>query len=495
MESDGISRAGRVGLLVAPAVVLAVLLTEPPQGLGVDAWRTAGVVGAMAILWVTEAIPIPATALLPLVLFPLLNVAAVKDAAAPYANPVIYLFMGGFFLALGMQRWRLHQRMALWIIGFTGSRVTHVLGGFMAATAFVSMWVSNSATALMMLPIALSVVELLRERMSDAEPRAVDGVGLALMLGVAYASSIGGLGTLIGTPPNALLAGFLNETYGFHIGFGEWMLVGVPLVIAGIPLTHAILVRACLTDRWLEVPGLQHEVGRELAKMGPLSRGEITVALVFFVAAFCWIAQPLLKPFVPGMTDTTIAMGAAVALFFLPVDWRAGKFALCWKDVREFPWAILLLFGGGLSMAEMVDKTGLAAWLGTLTSAWHGFPILVVVVLATTAVLFLTELTSNTATAATFLPVVASVAIGMGQNPLLLAIPTALAASCAFMLPVGTPPNAVVFSSGLVPLPKMARVGLWVNLLFIVLIPLAVFTVALWVFGIVPGETPPWTTR
>ena len=494
-SSPGQSRAGGWGLVLGIALLVACLLIPPPGGLSLAAWRTAGVASVMAMLWVTEAIPIPATSLLPIVLFPLLGVAPVKDAAAPYANPVIYLFMGGFFLALGCQRWNLHQRMALHIIGMTGSRVTRVLGGVMGATAFISMWVSNSATAVMMLPIALSVVALLRDRLEDADPRPTEGMGIALMLGVAYASNIGGMGTLVGTPPNALLAGFLNETYGVHVGFAQWMIVGVPLVIAGIVLTHFILVRMCLPDRGLEVPGLRQQVRSELAKLGPFSRGEKTVAVIFLAAAFCWIAQPLFKPLAPGINDTTIAIGAAVLLFCIPVDWKSRTFALGWHDVREFPWGVLVLMGGGLSMAEMMDQTGLAVWLGTLTAGWQVLPFLAVVVLITTAIVFLSELASNTATAATFLPVVASVSLGMGQNPLLLAIATTLAASCAFMMPVGTPPNAVAYATGLVPLPRMLRVGLWVNILFIILIPLAVFTVASWVFGIVPGQLPPWAHR
>ncbi|MBU3666749.1 MAG: DASS family sodium-coupled anion symporter [Chthoniobacterales bacterium] len=494
-SSPGTKFAGGWGLAAASALLVFFPLASPPEGLSVAGWRTAGVALAMAVLWVTEAIPIPATALLPIVLFPLLGVASVKEAAAPFANPVIYLFMGGFFLALGCQRWRLHQRIALHIIGTTGSRVTRVLGGVMASTAFISMWVSNSATAVMMLPIALSLVALLREHLGDANARATEGLGIAMMLGVAYASNIGGMGTLVGTPPNALLAGFISETYGFHIGFGRWMLVGVPLVIVGTVLTHAILVRLCLPDRTLDVPGLSGQVRSELSKLGPLSRGEIKVASVFLAAAFCWVAQPLFKSFAPGVNDTTIAMGAAILLFCLPVNWRERTFVLGWEDVREFPWGVLVLMGGGLSMAEMMDKTGLAAWLGTLTAAWQGFPILLVVLMVTAAIVFLSELASNTATAATFLPVVASVSLGMGQNPLLLAIPATLAASCAFMLPVGTPPNAVAYATGFVPLPRMLRIGLWINFLFIVLIPMVAFTLAAWVFGIVPGQMPPWAPK
>jgi solute carrier family 13 (sodium-dependent dicarboxylate transporter), member 2/3/5 len=487
VREHGISVAGRMGLLVAPLVLMAVLLADPPEGLSVAGWRTAGVVGVMAILWMTEAIPIPVTALLPLVLFPLLDVAPVKDAAAPFANPVIYLFLGGFVLALGLQRWRLHERVAFWIVGRTGSRASRVLAGFMAATAFTSMWINNSATTVMMLPMAISVAALFRTHLRGDE-RAQEGVGLALMLGVAYAASIGGVGTLIGTAPNAFMAGFLRETYGLHIGFGEWMLVGVPLVVVGVFLTHAVLARVCLTDRKMEVPGLQEEVRGELAKLGGWTRGEISVAVVFCLTAVLWMAQPLVKPCLPGVSDAGIAMMAGVALFLIPVDWRRGEFVLAGRDLRNLPYGVLILLGGGLSMAEMVDKTGLAAWLGTLTAAWQALPIVLVVVLVTVAILFLTELTSNTATTATFLPVVASVAIGMGQDPLLLVLPAVMAASCAFMLPVGTPPNAIVFASGLVPLPRMARVGILVNLLFVMLIPVVVLTLAVWVFGIERAE-------
>ena len=482
VREHDISVAGRVGLMAVPVLLAFVLLTEPPEGLSVAGWRTAGVVGMMAVLWMTEAIPIPVTALLPLVLFPLLDVAPFKDAAAPFANPVIYLFLGGFVLALGLQRWRLHERVAFWIVGRTGSRASRVLAGFMVATAFVSMWINNSATTVMMLPMAISVAALFRARMGGDE-KGHEGVGLALMLGVAYAASIGGMGTLIGTAPNAFMAGFLRENYGLQIGFGQWMLVGVPLVVVGIFLTHAILARVCLTDRKMELAGLREEVLGELAKLGSWSRGEILVAVVFCSTAVLWMVQPWLKPWLPGVSDAGIAMTAAVALFLIPVNWRRGEFVLSGRDLRDLPYGVLILLGGGLSMAEMVDQTGLAAWLGTLTAGWQGLPIVLVVVLVTVGILFLTELTSNTATTATFLPVVAAVAVGMGQDPLLLVLPAVMAASCAFMLPVATPPNAIVYASGLVPVPRMARVGILVNLLFAVLIPVAVLTVAAWVFG------------
>lgn len=494
METSQISRTGRVGFFLAPVVLLFFLLVQPPEGLDVAAWRTAGVVAVMAVLWMTEALPIPVTAMLPLVLFPLLGVAPIKDVAAPFANPVIYLFLGGFVLALGLQRWRLHERLAYRIVSMTGSRFTRVLAGFMVATAFVSMWINNSATAVMMLPMAIAVAALFRSRF-EGRKEVQEGAGLALMLGVAYSASIGGIGTLIGTAPNALMAGFLRDTYGVEIGFGEWMMVGVPVVVVGVFCTHAVLMRTCLPDRRVEVPGLQEEVRAKLAELGRWNRGEILVATVFGAAVFFWLAQPVLKPWAPGLSDAGIAITAAFALFLLPVNWREGRFVLAGRDLRELPWGVLILLGGGLSMAEMVDKSGLAAWIGAQAVGWQMLPVVLVVIFVTVAILFMTELTSNTATVATFLPVVASVAAGMGQNPLLLVFPTVMAASCAFMLPVGTPPNAIVFASGMVPIRRMVRVGIWVNLIFAILIPLAVFTIAAWVFGIVPGTLPPWAGR
>lgn len=494
MPEGGIRLAGRIGLLAAPAVLIFFLLVDPPEGLSVAAWRTAGVVAMMAILWMTEAIPVPVTALLPLVLFPVLDVVPIREAAVPYANPVIYLFLGGFVLAIGLQRWRLHERVAFWIVSRTGGRVSRVLAGFMVATAFTSMWINNSATTVMMLPMAVSVAALFRGHLPH-DVRSHEGIGLVLMLGVAYSASIGGVGTLIGTAPNALMAGFLRETYGFHIGFAQWMLVGVPLVAVGLLATHAVLARVCLPDRRLEVAGMHEQLRGELAALGPWKSGEKVVAVVFLVTAVLWLARPWLSAWIPGLSDAGIAMTAAVALFFIPVDWRRGEFVLRGSDLRDLPWGVLVLLGGGLSMAEMVDKTGLAAWLGTLTGGWDVLPVLLVVVIVGLAILFITELTSNTATTATFLPVVAAVAVGMGQNPLLLVIPMVMAASCAFMLPVATPPNAIVYASGLVPLPRMARVGVLVNLVFMALIPLLLFTVAAWVFGIVPGVLPPWALR
>ncbi len=478
-----------LGLLIGPPVLLLVLLLPPPEGMRVEAWRTTGVGLLMAIWWVTEAIPIPATSLLPLVLFPVLGIGTIDQAASPYANPLIFLFMGGFMIALAMQRWNLHRRIAIRIIGAVGTRPAALVGGFMLASAFLSMWVSNTATTVMMLPIGLSVIELaMRERQGRSDPN----FGVALMLGIAYACSIGGLGTLIGTPPNALLAGFMRETYGVEIGFAQWMLVGVPLVVVSLPLTWVVLTRVVYPIRVPEIPGGAEIITRERHALGRLSRGEQLVGAVCALTAAAWIFRPLFEPWAPGLTDPGIAIAGALALFLLPVDLRRGEFVLNWEWAQRLPWGVLILFGGGLSLAGAISRTGLAGWIGSAIAGFGIWPILMVMLVTITIIVFLTELTSNTATAAAFLPVVASVAIGLGESPFLLVIPAALAASCAFMMPVATPPNAIVYGSGYLTIPQMMRAGVVLNVLFILLITALMYTLVLVVFGIEPGVVPPW---
>ena len=477
-------RLQRAGLF-GGALLFGVLLALPaPGGLAVEGWRCAAVAALMAAWWVTEAIPIPATALLPLVLFPLLGVLPVDEAAAPFANPVIYLYLGGFLLALGMQRWGLHRRVALSIVALVGDSPRRIAFGFLLATAFVSMWVSNTATALMMLPIGASVVGLV-----DAERRGHLGVAIALC--IAYGATVGGVGTIIGTPPNALLAGFLRETYGVEVGFGRWMLVGVPVVAAGLPLVFAVLMRLYPLSRRPAARGAE-AVRDELRAMGRMSGPEVAVACVFGLVATLWVFGPAVRGVAPGLSDTAIAMGGALALFLIPADWRRMEFVLDWRSAEALPWGVLVLFGGGLSLAAAIQATGLAAYVGTLLVGLGGLPTLAVIAAVALVILVLTEVTSNTATAAAFLPVVAALALALGENPLLLAAPAALAASCAFALPVGTPPNAIVFGSGLVTLPQMARAGVWLNLAFVVLVTVAAYLLLPVVFGVVYGQVPAW---
>jgi sodium-dependent dicarboxylate transporter 2/3/5 len=480
----------RIGLALGPLTLLVLLLLPPPEGLEVEGWRTIAIGLWMAIWWVTEAIPIPATALLPLVLFPVLGVLDIGEAAAPYANPLVFLFLGGFVLALAMQRWELHRRIALSIVRAVGTRPRRLVLGFMLATGFLSMWVSNTATAVMMLPIGLSVIDLVLKKGEEDPTRS--HFALNLMLGIAYAASIGGLATLIGTPPNALLAGFMLEAYDVEIGFAQWMTVGLPLVVLTLPLTWLILTRLVFPIRLQEIPGGREMIDRELRELGPVSRAERWVAVVFVATALAWIFRPLLEGAVPGLSDTGIAIAAAVVLFLIPVDLERAEFVMNWEWAERLPWGVLLLFGGGLALAAAVKATGLAEWIGASLSGLGAWPTLALVLLVATLIVFLTELTSNTATAAAFLPVVAALAVGLGENPLLLAIPAALAASCAFMMPVATPPNAIVFGSSFITIPQMARAGIVLNLLFIAVITLLAYTLVLVVFGVQPGVLPEW---
>ena len=484
-------RRRRVAGLVGGCLLFALfLILPPPSGLSVAGWRTAAVGLLMATWWVTEAIPIPVTALLPLVLFPLLEIRPIADVAAPYAHPIIFLFMGGFVLAMGMQRWDLHRRIALSVVAAVGTQPHRLVLGFMAATAFMSMWVSNTATAVMMMPIGLSVIQVVAPRTPTGEPGQLN-FGTGLMLGIAYAASIGGLGTLIGTPPNALLAGFMQSQYGVEIGFARWMLVGIPLVVVSLPLVWLYLTRVVFPIRIERIPP---DVIREARlALGGISAPEWRVALVFGLTALAWITRPLFEGTIPGLDDTGIAMTGAILLFLLPSGDGSGRgrFLLDWDTAEDLPWGVLLLFGGGLTLAGAVTASGLADWIGAALSGLDAWPTLLLVVTVTAVIVFLTELTSNTATAAAFLPVLAPLAMAVGENPLLLVVPAALGASCAFMMPVATPPNAIVYGSGYLTIPQMARAGLGLNFLFIALITALAYTVMAAVFGVTPGEVGP----
>jgi solute carrier family 13 (sodium-dependent dicarboxylate transporter), member 2/3/5 len=483
-----LGRRRAIGLGLGPALFLLLLVLPAPDGMTTAAWRTAAVGLLMATWWITEAIPIPATALLPLALFPALGIVGIDAAAGPYANPVIFLFLGGFLIALAMQRWNLHTRIALNVILAVGTGPARLVAGFMVASAFLSMWVSNTATAVMMLPIGVSVVDLVKDRSGSPTPsRGEANFAVALMLGIAYSCSIGGLGTLIGTPPNALLAGYMAETHGVQIGFGEWMSLGVPIVLVGLPVCWLILTRLAFPLGAVRLSGGGEAIRRELDRLGGWTRGEVTVAVIFVAAAAAWMTRPLLETILPGISDAGIAIAAALALFLLPVDVSRGVFALEWKDTRGLPWEVLVLFGGGLSLAAAISQTGLAGWLGGEMAGLRVFPTVVIILAVTLVVLFLTELTSNTATAAAFLPILGSVALGIGEDPLLLAVPAALAASCAFMMPVATPPNAIVYGSGYVTIPQMARAGVYMNFCFAAMITVLGYFLIIVALGVRTG--------
>lgn len=481
----------RVGLVLGLLIFGVMLVAPPPGDLAPAAWRTAACGLLMAAWWMTEAIPIPATSLLPLVLFPLLGVGSAGDAAAPYANPLIFLFLGGFLIALAMEHWRLHRRLALNIIALLGTRPSRIVAGFMVASAFLSMWISNTATAMMMLPIGLSVIQLVRSR-EGVDPADARAFGVVLMLAIAYSSSLGGIGTLVGTPTNALLAAFMVESYGVEVAFLDWLLLALPLTIVGLVVTFFVLTRFVYPIRIRSIPGGADYLRDELRKLGSISPEERRVAVVFALTAGLWVTRPLIEKWVPGLSDPGIAVFGALLLFAVPLDWRHGTFALSWDYTTRLPWGVLLLFGGGLSLAAAINSSGLAAALGGAMSGLRGWPVLLLTLLAVTVIIFLTELTSNTATAAAFLPVLASIAVGLGQNPLLLMVPATIAASCAFMLPVATPPNAIVYGSDCVTVPQMARAGVWLNLIFIVLVTLLAFLLLPAVLDVRLGVMPSW---
>jgi len=461
-SQPGKSTGQMIGLALGPAAFLAILLMPVPVGLEPAGWRVAAVAALLAIFWLTEAIPVAATALLPIALFPVLGIADVTAASAPYANPIVFLFLGGFLIAQAIERWNLHRRIALNVLLSVGSREDLQIGGFMLATAGLSMWVSNTATAVMMFPVALSIVPRDSKNRIDASQR---GFAAALLLSVAYAANIGGVATLIGTPPNAFLRGFMEETYGIEIGFAQWMLVGVPVTVVMLFICWILLTRFLHPVSTRELPGAREKLRKALADMGPASIMEKRVAIVFAATAISWIARPVLNDAIPALqlSDTSIAVGGALLLFLVPTG-RGGAL-LSWEYAERLPWGVLLLFGGGLSLAAAVSDSGLAQWIGDSLTGLSNWPVLLIVVVVTLLIIFLTELTSNIATAATFLPLVAAIATALDQPPLLLAIPAAVAASYAFMMPVATPPNAIVYSSGAIRMAEMVRAGLFLNLI------------------------------
>lgn len=505
----------RVIGLVAGIVAGILIYFIMPADLEMWPKLTAATAVLMAIWWMTEAIPIPATALLPLIIFPLLVPAGesdggvgVSDVGANYGNDIIFLFMGGFLLALAMQRWNLHRRIALLVLRGMGSNTNALTAGFMIATGFLSMWVSNTATAVMMLPIGISVL-LLVKRITDGEDsdEVIDhgteaeastedvaevsqtNFGTGLMLAIAYAASIGSLGTIIGTPPNALLAAHMSAHHDMNLGFGRWMLVGIPVSIVLMIGAWFILTKMMFQPEMKRIPGGADLIRKEWNKLGPMSVGELSVLIVFVIAAISWVAIPLISEYVfgledPVISDAGIAMIIGVALFIIPGGANQGVRLLNWDTALNLPWGVLLLFGGGLALSAQFSDSGLSEWLGEQVEGLAGVSVWVLVALAAIGILVLTEMTSNTATAATFLPVASGIAMGTGVEPLLLTAPVALAATCAFMLPVATPPNAIAYGSGYVTIGQMVKGGGLINILAVIFITLASMTLLVWVFGL-----------
>ena len=492
----------RMGLWVGPLLFFIMLIMPTPEGMSLEGQRMAAIALLMATWWLCESIPIPATSLLPLFLFPVLGIMHMKTAAAPFASHLIFLFMGGFIIALSMQRWNLHRRIAMTIVRNIGFSPARLVFGFMFATALLSAFVSNTATTVMMMPIGLAVIaHTVEEGRKSGLDKDIDfspehfAFGLNLMLGIAYAASIGGIATLIGTPPNTVLASFLSGTYNYEITFARWLLVGVPIAAVFLPLCWWYLVKVANPIKLEKIPGGKDMIQKELKAMGSMKPGERWSMTVFTLTALGWIFRKQMDFLFPDpsyVTDATIAMAGALVLFLIPVDFKKGIFVMNWEWAAKMPWGVLILFGGGLALAEGFKATGLAVWIGSQVGLLENAPVFLMIIVIATLIIFLTELTSNTATAAMMMPILSAIAIGLGQNPLLLAVPAALAASCAFMLPVATPPNAIIFGSGYVTIPQMARTGFGLNLMGVVLVTLVTYLLLIPVFGIEIGVLPGW---
>jgi len=433
----------------------------------------------MVTWWATEAMPIPVSALLPMILFPLLGVATVREASAPYGDPVIFLFMGGFILALGLERHNLHQRIALNLIRLTGTSGNGIILGFMLSTALISMWISNTATAIMMLPIASSVTSLLAKETGQGDDPRFKKFATGLMLAIAYAASIGGMATIIGTPPNVVMVGFMKRFYDLDVSFTRWMVVGIPLMIMALASCYFIITRILFRNHLPSIQGSGELIQRKLTELGRLSKEEKLVLSVFSVICFFWIFRQNINGMIGKnlLDDTTIAMAGGVIMFLMPVNLGEQKFLLDWSDMKELPWGILLLFGGGLCLADGMEKSGLVQIVGNYFSNQSGISTGVLIFSLTAISMGLTELMSNVALVTIFVPVVFGIADGFHLNPIWLAMPVTFAASCAFMMPISTPPNAVLFATGYIKMKDMIRTGILLNLFCLVIITILALTV------------------
>ncbi|HMV41392.1 MAG TPA: DASS family sodium-coupled anion symporter [Leptospiraceae bacterium] len=517
LEKEELKIWQKIGFFLGPFIFFSMLFFTPSSitetgskgSLTLEGWKVAACGIWMAIWWVTESVPIPITSLLPIPLFFLLNISNTvpksvseglkengvnkffsEQILAPYADPIIYLFLGGFILAIGMEKWNLHKRIALNIIKIVGTKPSQIILGFLIATAFISMWASNASTTIMMLPIAITVLELLKSKLPSSEKHNIENFGVALMLSIAFGASIGGLGTLIGTPPNAVMKAFFDKNGLDSINFSNWMIFGVSLIVISIPFTFILLTKIIYPIKLAAIEGTDEIIETELKNLGKFSLAEALTALVIVATAMTWIFRGAYESnhlyIKNNLKDGVIAMTGGISLFLIPVNWKEKKFLLEWSDMKAIPWDVLLLFGGGLSLAGAVDRSGLSDWIGAQTkSLLEGETnIYLVVFVVTTMVMFLTEFTSNTATITLFLPIGLGIAKALSIDPRLILIPATIASSCAFMLPVGTPPNAIVFSSGYLKIPQMAKAGFWVNVFFAFLICILIFTLGVKVFKI-----------
>ncbi|QXE02458.1 DASS family sodium-coupled anion symporter [Terribacillus sp. DMT04] len=484
-----------IGLLLGPLFFFAVIFFYYPEGLSYEGRMVLATTLWVATWWITEAIPIPATSLLPLILLPLTQGLDGETAASSYGDPIVFLFLGGFLIAMAMEKWDLHKRIALNIISVVGTSTSRIVLGFMIATAFLSMWVSNTAAVMMMLPIGTAIIY----QATQAVKASKQGMGAdskkfekTLVFAIGYAGTIGGLGTLIGTPPNIILAAMASSLFGVEISFGGWMLVAVPLVVILLFSAWIYLTKIIFRINMKELPGGKDLILQEKRKLGKMSFEEKAVLIIFSFAAFMWVSRTFLWQAdavweiiaIPGLSDTMIAVLAGVLLFLIPSLSKKGERLLTWEVSKDLPWGVLLLFGGGLAIAAGFTSSGLSQWIGDQLTVLEGFNIILIIIISTTLVLFLTEITSNTATATMILPVMASLALALNIHPYAIMVPAAMAANCAFMLPVGTPPNAIIFATGKISIADMVKTGFALNIFTLLLLILGVFTLVGPIWGL-----------
>jgi solute carrier family 13 (sodium-dependent dicarboxylate transporter), member 2/3/5 len=482
-------KSGRqLGFLLGPMLFLLISMFVPETFISPGANKVLAVGAWMVTWWVSEAVPIPITSFLPLILFPLLGIMNMRESAAPYANPIIFLFLGGFMIALALEKHRLHERIALNLIRITGTSGNGIILGFMIATGFISMWISNTATAMMMLPIAISVINLLKTNgsaMPHELPRRERNFAMGLLLMVGYAATLGGLATIIGTPPNVVFAGLLDEFYHQKLDFGKWMLVGVPVAALLLLSTHLIITRILFPNQLAKIEGSDALITNKLTELGTISKEEKVVLLIFGLTSFFWIFQQAFNTLVfkgDILNDTNIAMMGGVLMFIIPVNGPHGTFLLSWKDTIQLQWGILFLFGGGLCLAEGLEHAGIIQTVGKWIAGQSTFNIWLILGLIVATVL-LSEFMSNVALVQIFVPVIFGIADGMQINPVLLAMPVTMAASIGFMFPIATPPNAIVFSSGYIRMKDMVRAGILLDIVSIIICFLASLSLVQWVYG------------
>lgn len=468
------SLSKKIGLIAAPISFCCFLLLPETFFPNPEIQKVLAIAIWMLIWWITEAVSLSVTSLLPIILLPFTGIATIKEATASYSHPIVFLFLGGFMIALAMEKWQLHLRIALNIIKLTGTNTKGILFGLMTATAFLSMWISNTATTVMMLPIGLSIINLMGndEKMSKKD---VQHFSLCLLLGIAYAANVGGIATIIGTPPNSIFVGFIKDNYDVEISFAKWMSIGFPISVILLLLTYFCLTKILFPFSSQKNTVSANFIQLELQKLGTLSEGEKRVLWVFIGTAFLWITKSYISKLLPTfhISDAGISILAAVTLFIIPTDFNKGKFVLEWKDTEKLPWGILLLFGGGLALAGAMKSSGIINLIDNSITSIGTIDIFLITILLTVVMLFMTELMSNLALTTIFLPVVAGIALGLDADYLLMLVPVTIASSCAFMLPMATPPNAIVFASGQLRVSQMVKAGMLLNTLAIVILAIA----------------------